>query len=309
MRSIVPSWNGTVVLFVALAAAWGSSFVAITAGLEQFPPVLFAALRFELAALCMFGYAAVHADRWVPTDRAEWLHVLASGLFVYGAYHALLFVGQQYVSSAIAAILVCTAPVLTIGFARVLLANERLAAAGISGVLLSFLGVWFVARPDAGLSVGGSRGELLVLAAAAATALGSVLVQRYPATLPLASRQAWAMGFGAVVLQALSLARGESISGVQWTAEAIGVLAYLVVVPSVAGFLVYFTLLERVGSIETNLVEYVTPIFAALLGWLALGETLDTSALLGFCLIAAGFLVVKRETVRARLSRPLRTVS
>lgn len=297
-------------LFVGLAAVWGSSFVAIKAGLEYFPPLLYAALRFELAAIAMFAYAAVRADRWLPRGRTEWLHVVTSGAFVYGAYHAFLFVGQQHVSSAVAAIVVCTAPVLTIGFARLFLANERLAAAGIAGLLVSFIGVFLVARPDPGaLLSGGSRGEILILAAAASTALGSVLVQRYPVDLPLETRQAWAMALGAVVLHTMSLARSESLASVEWSPEAIGALAYLVLLPSIAGFLAYFALLDRMGSIQTNLVEYLTPIFAAVVGWLWLGEGLDALTLLGFLVIVLGFALIKQATLRAELPRLRRLLS
>ena len=294
--------NQNVALFVGLAAVWGSSFVAIKAGLESFPPLLYAALRFELAALVMFVYAFVRADRLLPSGKSEWLSVLTSGVFIYGAYHAFLFVGQQYVSSAVAAVLVCTAPILTIGFARVFLATERLAAAGVLGILVSFLGVFVVARPDPNaLLSGGSYGELLILIAAASTALGSVLVQRFSTALAVESRQAWAMAVGALLLQAMSLTRGESVTSVQWTGEAIGALVYLVFVPSIGGFLAYFILLDQIGSIRTNLVEYVTPLFAALVGWLWLGEGIDSLTLLGFLIIAVGFALIQQRTLRTKL--------
>lgn len=297
-------------LFVGLAAVWGSSFVAITAGLEYFPPLLCAALRFDLAALAMFAYVAVRADRWLPNNRTEWLSIATSGVFIYGVYHAFLFVGQQYVSSAVAAILVCTAPVLTIGFARVFLANERLAGVGIAGLLVSFLGVLLVARPDLTTVLsGGSHGEMLVLVAAISTALGAVLTQRYPTNLPLETQQAWAMGLGAIVLHAMSLARSESVASIQWTPEAIAILSYLVFVPSIVGFLAYFTLLDRLGSIETNLVEYLTPIVAAVVGWLWLGETIDALTLLGFLVIVVGFVLIKQATLRAEFPRLQRLFS
>ncbi|WP_122089799.1 DMT family transporter [Halalkalicoccus subterraneus] len=301
---------GTIALFVGLAAAWGSSFVAINAGLEYFPPILYAALRFELAALVMLVYTIVRANRLRPNGLAEWLHILTSGIFIYGGYHALLFVGQQYVTSAVAAILVSTAPILTIGFAHVLLADERVAVAGILGIVVSFVGVALVARPDiSGVLSGGSQGELLIVAAAVSTAIGSVFVQRYPVDLSLESRQAWAMVLGAIELQAISLGRSESIASIQWSPEAIGVLAYLVVVPTVIGFLAYFALLDRLGSIETNLIEYVTPVFAALIGWLWLGEEIDTMSLLGFLVILFGFALLKYETLRGEFLQCCRFLS
>ena len=87
-------------LFVALAVAWGSAFTVIKAGLEFFPPVLFAALRYDLAGVLMLGYAAYATDRWLPRGRPEWTLVGASGLFVIAGYNASRSSGPSASSSA-----------------------------------------------------------------------------------------------------------------------------------------------------------------------------------------------------------------
>ena len=50
-------------LFLTLAALWGSAFMAIKAGLDYFPPVLFAAIRYDVAGLIMLVYAG-----WVTAN-------------------------------------------------------------------------------------------------------------------------------------------------------------------------------------------------------------------------------------------------
>ena len=64
------------VLFVALAAVWGSAFVAIKAGLAYIPPVLFAALRYDVAGVLMLAYAAVSVEQWRPRTAGQWHQVL-----------------------------------------------------------------------------------------------------------------------------------------------------------------------------------------------------------------------------------------
>jgi drug/metabolite transporter (DMT)-like permease len=75
-------------LFVVLAAIWGSAFTAIKIGLDYFPPVMYAAFRYELATPIMIGYMLVSADRWRPRTTGEWLNIVASGVFIYAGYHA-----------------------------------------------------------------------------------------------------------------------------------------------------------------------------------------------------------------------------
>jgi drug/metabolite transporter (DMT)-like permease len=57
----------------------------------------------------------------------------------------------------------------------------------------------------------------------------------------------------------------------RWSPRALWALGYLSLGASAAGFLVYFTLLERLGPIEISLVSYVAPLFAAISGFLFLG--------------------------------------
>jgi drug/metabolite transporter (DMT)-like permease len=80
-------------LFCLLALLWGTAFVAIKAGLAYVPPVLFAAVRYDVAAAIMLVYAAAVTDNWRPRTRADWIAVGINGLLVIGAYNALLFVG------------------------------------------------------------------------------------------------------------------------------------------------------------------------------------------------------------------------
>lgn len=286
----------TAAVFLLVGAIWGTSFPAVRAGVQVAPPVLFAALRFDATALLVLGYAIARGDRWRPR-RTDSGSILAGGALLVAAHHALLFAGQQYVTSAVAAVVVATIPILTAGLSRLLLPSERLAILGGVGLALGFLGTAIVANPDAaGLESASSLGVGLVLASALAFALGAVLIQRTRSDLPVAALQGWMMLVGAPLLHAASLALGEPQS-VEWTAGAAIALLYLVPVAGGLGYLLYFALLDRLGSVELNLVSYVIPVFAALVGWLALAEGLEPATVAGFAVIAVGFALIKRRAL------------
>jgi len=291
------------VLFVSLAAIWGSAFVAIKAGLEAFPPVLFAAVRYDIAGVLVLGYAAVVTDP-LPRNRRDVAAIVVGAALLIAGYHALLFVGEQSTTSAVAAILVSLSPVLTAGIARTILPEERLAIPGVVGLLLGFLGVIVVARPDrATLLSGDVYGEILIVGAAVSFAVGSVLTRRLDADIAIEAMEGWSMVGGAAAMHALSAGLGESVAAITWTPRAIGSLAYLAVVASAVGFLIYFELLDRLGPIEINLVSYVAPVFAALTGVVFLGESLAPVTVVGFLLIVLGFVLIKRHEIRAALER------
>ncbi|MFB6090664.1 MAG: DMT family transporter [Halobellus sp.] len=299
-------------LFVLLAAAWGSAFMAIKAGLAYIPPVLFAALRYDLAGVLMLGYAFYATDQPIPEGRGQWALVAVGATLLIAGYHTLLFVGETdpAVTSAAAAVIVSLSPVLTTGFARLFLPDERLTAVGIAGLLLGLVGVAILSNPDPNnLLAGGAVAKLLIFGAATAFALGSVLTRRIEATLPIETMEAWSMVGGALIMHGVSFGLGESLGDAVWNAESLAALAYLSVVASALGFLIYFDLLDRLGPIEINLVSYVAPIAAALAGWIVLEEVPTVFTAVGFLVIFAGFLLLKRRAIRGELPRVKKLVS
>lgn len=302
----MPRYRNTV-LFFTLAALWGVAFMAIKAGLEYFPPVLFAAIRYDLAAVILLLYAAVAADNWIPRSREDWIVATLDGLLLVGAYNVFVFLGGQTVTSAVAAILVSLNPILSTVFSRAVLPDERLTLVGIVGLLIGFGGVGLVASPDlTNLLAGNTVGQVLLVAAAASFALGSVAVQLVDDDLSTEGTTAWACLVGAVMLHVTSISLGESTVAIVWTTEAILALGYVSVGSSVVGYFVYFDLLDRLGPVEINLVSYAAPVFTAVSGWFFLSETVTTTTVVGFLFIFLGFILIKREAVRTELSDTLR---
>ena len=287
-------------LFLVLAAVWGSAFMAINAGLAYFPPVLFAAFRFDIAGVVMLAYAVYAVEDPIPRGRDEWTTVAVGATLIIAAYHVFLFIGESdpAVTSAVAAVIVSLSPVLTTVFARAFLPSERLTAVGVAGLVVGLVGAVVLAAPDPNnLAAGGTVAKLLVLLAAASFALGSVLTRAADDDLPIETMEAWSMLVGALLTHAVSFALGESVADVTWSTEAVLALGYLAIVASGLGFLIYFDLLDRLGPIEINLVSYVAPAFAAVAGWLFLREAITPNTVAGFLIICVGFALVKRAAL------------
>lgn len=291
--------HANAILFVVLSGLWGTAFVAIKAGLEYLPPVLFAGFRYDLAAVLLLGYAALGPIEWLPRTRTDVVAIGVGATLLIALYNALLFVGQQGVTSGMAAIIVAMVPILATVFAWLLLSDERLRLLGLAGLLVGFLGVGLVVRPDpTGLAIDELLAPGLVLAAAGAAALGGVLIQRLQADLSSFGLVAWSCAIGAVMLHGISFGLpGESFDQASLTLEAILTIVYLAVFASAIGYFLYFELLDRLGAIEISLVTYASPVFAALFGWLLLGETLDGLTIVGFLTILAGFVLIKRRAL------------
>ena len=285
-----------------MALVFGGAFPAIEVGLRYIPPLLLAACRYGVSAAFLLGYAGVTTDYWRPRTQSDWTAVFAGGVFFIGGT-GLTFVGQQHTTAGVAAVIFSAIPVLTVVVARVLLPDERLTRRATVGLAVAFLGVVIVIRPDSTTAGAGLLGPSLVFLAALSVTLGTVLVRRTTPPMPTVALTGWAMIVGGATQLGVSAAVGESVRAVQLTPAAALAVAYLAVFASGIGFVIYFGLLARVGPLEVNLVSYLVPVVAVLIGWALLGEPIYPSTLVGFGVIVAGFLLVKERELVAEFAR------
>lgn len=291
-------------LLFILASIWGTAFTFITIGLDRFAPFQFAALRFDITGIVLLAVAAFRRKGpLLPQGRTQWGIVLTAGFLMTCLYHAFLFWGQQFTASGIAAIIVGLSPVLTIVFTHALLHDERVGWRGILGVGLGFLGIVLLGTLKKGGFDEAWYGELAIVAAIAAWALGSVLVKRSKHGMDVFSFAAWQALVGAVLLHIVSLFL-EGTPTVFWDAWGVGSLLYLAIVSSAVGFIMYFHLVETVGPLRVNVVSYIAPVFANVAGLLILKESIQFRGIVAFALIATSLTLVIRSPRRVAQGPP-----
>lgn len=284
----------TTVLFVVSAVLFGGTFIAAKAGLAYFPPLFFVAVRFDIGAVVLAVFAATTLSKAElrPRTAGDALGIFATGVLVVGLTNALLFLGQQHVTSGVAAVVFSLNPILTPAFAAVLLSDGRLSVRGAVGMGLGLLGVVLVANPDPSALLGGGLGVPLLFGAAATSALGAVVIRRADATLSSAARTVWGVPLAALLSHALSLGAGESVAGLSVPPVALAALLYVGVFSGAIAYLAYFALIDETDATRANLLFYFVPVVSAVGGWALLGETISTLSLVGFGVIFAGFLLV-----------------
>lgn len=281
---------------LALAALWGSAFIAIRAGLlAGASPFLFADLRLVLAA----GAAALIAlgtRTPLPSARLLLRAALLGGFSLVGGYSALVYWGETTTAGGLSAVLIATVPLWSGLVGHSALPNERFARIGWAGIVVGFLGVVVLLLPDLGAGSSGWAGPAAIIGAAALFSVGSVTLRR----LGGGPEGYWSLvaqfAASAVVLLPFALLDGPIRFPV--TAVTIGTLVYLAVGSSVVGFVLYYWLFHRVGPARAGFVTYVSPVMGLALGALLLAESVSLLELAGFGLIVVGILLVRGERPR-----------
>ncbi|MFC5834331.1 EamA family transporter [Nonomuraea insulae] len=279
-------------LAVGLAAVWGFNFVVMQVGLEHFPPLLYAGVRFAMAAFPALLFAGRPGVAW------RWVAGVAATIGV-GQFGLLLVGMRAGMPAGLTSLVLQMQALFTVVFA-VRLLGERLTARRVLGLTVAFGGLALVAV-DFGLS-GPLGAFLLCVAAAAAWGLGNV-VQRRAAPPDSLRFMVWVSAFSAPPLLLLSLVL-EGPPVLTSPVEGWLSLLYVAFVSTLGGFGVWGWLLRRYDASTVAPYTLLVPVFGMSSAALVTGEPLSWPKLLAAALIVSGVLYAGTRPRRPSLPEP-----
>lgn len=284
-------------VLACVALMWGSSFLLIKIGLEDFPPATVAWLRIAFGALALVALPAARAPL---RHRGDGRLVAVLGVVWMGVPFMLLTVAQQHIPSALAGMINGAAPLFTATIAA-LWFKQAPGLRLLSGLGVGFAGVLAIGLPN----VEGTAslfGVVLVLAATAlygvAFNLSGVLQSRNGA-LPVI----WRAQLVALVVVAPFGVPGL-VGSTPSPRSALAMVALGALGTGLA-FVLFTGLVGRVGAPRAAITNYVMPVIALGLGAGLAGESIAALSLAGVVLVLLGAYVA--TSARRGRSRNRRT--
>jgi drug/metabolite transporter (DMT)-like permease len=245
-------------------------------------PVTIAVFRFGLGCLLLLPVALALRARW-PRGR-DWLGVAALGVMFYGAFFVVYAEALYYTSAARGALAVATLPLLTMLVAAAI-RREALTWRKTLGVVIAMGGV--AVALAAGLAQAPPeawRGDLMMIAAMFSMALYNVLSRPLMARSSALGYATAGMAFGAGLnLCFMDFNVVASFGPAEWAA-----MLYLGVFAGGLGFYLWVFALERATPTRVANTITVSPIAAALLAALLIGEPIGVALVLGIAAVALG---------------------
>ena len=276
---------------VPFVLIWTSAFPAAKIGLIDSPPLLFLALRFLLAGGVMLAWAY-----WRRTLRKlslkEWGILGALGLLNHALYLGLSWTGMGSLSSGLSTILISANPIVVAVLSSFVL-REPLTRQKIMGLALGFLGVAFIVRNRIGSSIDSPEGFLLVLAALFTLAFGTVLYKKCPVKTDIVTGTGFQIILSGVMLLPVAF-WFEDLSAISLTPSFVGAYLWLVVVVSIAGYQLWFNLLERGSASAASVWFFLTPPLGLIAGAWLLNEPLNWIDFIGIVPVILGIVMVTR---------------
>jgi drug/metabolite transporter (DMT)-like permease len=270
------------ILMAVLAATWGASYLFIKVGLRDLDAAQVVFSRTALAALVLLPVALRTGA--IPLLLERKAVVVGIALIQVVVPFLLISVGEAHVDSALAGILVASAPIFTALLAMRFDHAERSSGWGAAGVGVGILGVALLF----GVDLSGDGTALLaglgILGAGLCYAAGGMLIKAKMTGVAPAAVAASTMVVSAVVTLPLALVHPPTSLGLDAAASmlALGVLG------TGLAFLIFYTLIADLGPRRASLVAYLAPGFAVVYGAALLDERITVATIGGLALILLG---------------------
>lgn len=285
-----------VFVWVVLAVIWSTTWIFIKIGLEDLPPLAFASARFIVSGIVLFALIRLYSIP-LPRTREHWKLIAITGVLQFSINYSLVFWGEQYITSGLAAVLQAMITVFGLVIARIFLPSEKLTLQKVLAVAIGIAGVGIIFRDQLRVENWMAfAGCAAIVVGAYAAAQGSILIKARGAGIHPASLVFSQMICGLPPVLLYSFTVEGMPTTFNWTWRAVICVLYLSILGTVVAFWLFYWLLRRVESTKAMMISLVTPLLAVIIGWAVLGETLPPQTGIGGLLIvsAVGLIIFRK---------------
>jgi drug/metabolite transporter (DMT)-like permease len=281
-----------VIAWLILCVIWGTTWIFIKIGLQDIPPIAFAAARF-LLAVAILGVVLLVTRTPLPRTRDAWKLIALTGVLQFSINYSLVFWSEVYITSGLAAVLQAMITVFGLVLAWIFLPDERITKLKMAAVAIGIIGVSVIFFDQLKVqNLMAFLGSVAIVVGAYAAAQASILVKAkggsfHPAALLFCQM---ICGLPAIIAYSL-IAEGNPLS-FNWSTRALVCVLYLTVAGTVAAFWLYYWLLGRIESTKAMMISLVTPLIAVVIGAVFAGETLPAQTGFGGALIIGSVALI-----------------
>lgn len=284
-----------------LAALASSAIGGVAGGATRFvihatDPVTLGVFRFGTGFVILLPIALLMKCRW--PKRQDWIAVVLLGVLFFFAFSVLFNLAYNYTTAARGALTLSTMPLMTLVVGAAL-GIERISARETFGVLLAMAGVFLALMIGLSAAPAGAwRGELVMLAATLCMSLYNVWSRPFIARSDPLTFLTAGMGAAALCLLVWALLiHGFDVvvhfEMPQWLA-----VAYLGVVGSAGAFILWVFALSRTSPTKVAVTITVNPVFASIIGALAIHEDIGLNLIAGLVAVALGIWIATTASAR-----------
>jgi drug/metabolite transporter (DMT)-like permease len=292
-----PAIAGELLLLLVLATLWGGSYTFIKLGVATIPPITLIAARTLIAGVLLLLIMHGRGLR-LPSDAATWRRFLFQAVLNSVIPWTLIAWAERSVDAGLATILNSTSPIFTFFLTLAIAHQEAPGFRKLFGVAAGMAGICLIVGVQAFQGLGEQLVAQIAVVVATICYAGAAVFGRGFRGLDPMTPAAGSLLCGAAILVPVSIAVEQP-----WTlmpsATSILALLGLAVFSTAFAFVIYFRLIQTLGSVGTTAQAYLRVPIGVALGVLLLGESLSATAWIGLACVVVG---VAAMTIPARRS-------
>ncbi len=273
-----------------LAGIWGWSFLFIKVAGGGMTPTTVAAARIVLGALVMGAVLVARHER-LPRDRPLWRHFTVMGLTYSALPFSLLAWGEQYLTSALAAVVNASTPLFAALLTAVAL-DERLTRSQAAGLVVGFVGVGVASGVGAGDLADSSVGGIAaVLVTSASYGFAFVYARRHLGGVPPVTAACGQLVAASVLVLPFAVVT-TARQGLDLNARRVASIVLLGVVGTGIAYVINYRSIAEVGATRASVVTQLVPVVAVTVGVVFLHERFRLGLLAGGALTLLGIALL-----------------
>ena len=296
-----------ILAFATVYIVWGSTYFFIQKAITGFPPLLLGAMRFLIAGFLMLVWTGLKGENVFVLKDIK--HAAVSGFLMLTVGTGAVIWVEQYLPSAMVAIMVSSGPIWFILLDKPMWRKNFRSKATVGGLVLGFAGVilLFSQQIMDAFSTSGNHLELegiVMLIIGSMAWAGGSLYSKYKSTGgSILVNSGWQIFAAGIAFIPGSLLRGE-VQQLNWSAISTSAwlsVAYLIFFGSIAAFSAYVWLLQVRPAMQVSTHAYVNPVVAVLLGVFFANEHISLMQILGLITILGSVSII--NLVKYRMTR------
>ena len=293
--------NKDLILFWLAGLIWGTSFLWIKIAVDDVSPMMLVAFRTLFGSLGLGLIVALNKQAYVSWNiiKKRLFDFFIMGMFNIAFPWLLFSWAGQFINSGTSAILNGTMPLFTILLSPIFIQDDRITLPKLGGLVIGFLGVVILLAPSIqGKWSNDLLGQAAILLATLSYASATVFARKKSGGLPAQMQAFLQLSAGTIIIWVTALFTEKPIIFPQlpitWFA-----LLWLGLLGSCIAYIIYFSLLHKIGPTRMSMVTYIPPLIGMFLGVVFLKEQFYWQSLLGALLILSGIAIVNlRQEVR-----------
>lgn len=288
-------------LLLVLATLWGASYSFIKVGVATIPPITLIAARTGIAGGLLLAIMRFRGIR-MPRDAATWRRFLFQACLNSVIPWTMIAWGERSLDAGLATILNSTSPIFTFFLTLAVTRHEALTFRKLLGVVAGMAGICLIVGVEALAGLGEQLVAQVVMVLAAICYAGAAIFGRGFEDLDPMAPAAGSLLAGAAILVPVSLVVDRPWTLVPSKSSVLALLG-LAVFSTAMALVIYFRLIQTLGSVGTTAQAYLRVPIGVALGVLFLDERPSATAWIGLACVVIG---VAAMTIPAPKAKPIR---